>query len=83
MDLLDTLADKELRRELPTRDEARAILGTSDDDLLNVVAAACKVRRHWFGRRVNDRTSRPPGSAYADLMALRRRGAGTEVPPNA
>ncbi|MFJ4829032.1 biotin synthase BioB [Streptomyces sp. NPDC088747] len=52
MDLLNTLVDKGLRRELPTRDEALAVLATSDDDVLDVVAAAGKVRRHWFGRRV-------------------------------
>lgn len=38
MDLLKTLVDKGLRRELPTRDEALAVLATSDDDLLDVVA---------------------------------------------
>ncbi|MCZ7412992.1 MULTISPECIES: biotin synthase BioB [unclassified Streptomyces] len=52
MDLLNTLVDKGLRRELPTREEALAVLATSDDELLDVVAAAGKVRRHWFGRRV-------------------------------
>jgi biotin synthase len=52
MDLLNTLVDKGLRRETPTRDEALAVLATSDDDLLDVVAAAGRVRRHWFGRRV-------------------------------
>jgi len=52
MDLLTTLVDKGLRRELPTRDEALAVLATSDDELLGVVAAAGKVRRQWFGRRV-------------------------------
>ncbi|MGC5005772.1 biotin synthase BioB [Streptomyces sp. DT203] len=52
MDLLDTLVAKGLRRESPTREEALAILATSDDDLLEVVAAAGKVRRQWFGRRV-------------------------------
>lgn len=52
MELLKTLVDKGLRCELPTREEARAVLATSDDDLLDVVAAAGKVRRHWFGRRV-------------------------------
>ncbi|MFD3873609.1 biotin synthase BioB [Streptomyces sp. NPDC058623] len=52
MDLLNTLVEKGLRRELPTRDEALAVLATSDDDLLDVVAAAGKVRRQWFGRRV-------------------------------
>ncbi|MCW5251102.1 biotin synthase BioB [Streptomyces sp. SHP 1-2] len=52
MDLLNTLVDKGLRREPPTREEALAVLATSDDDLLDVVAAAGRVRRHWFGRRV-------------------------------
>ncbi|MFF2811929.1 biotin synthase BioB [Streptomyces sp. NPDC058000] len=52
MDLLNTLVDKGLRREVPTRDEALAVLATSDDELLDVVAAAGKVRREWFGRRV-------------------------------
>ncbi|MEN3586511.1 biotin synthase BioB [Streptomyces sp. ZYX-F-203] len=52
MDLLNTLVDKGLRRETPTREEARAVLATSDDALLDVVAAAGRVRRHWFGRRV-------------------------------
>ncbi|MFD9817133.1 biotin synthase BioB [Streptomyces sp. NPDC059080] len=52
MELLNTLVEKGLRRELPTREEALAVLATSDDDLLDVVAAAGKVRRQWFGRRV-------------------------------
>ncbi|MFF2924211.1 biotin synthase BioB [Streptomyces celluloflavus] len=52
MDLLNTLVDKGLRREVPSRDEALAVLATSDDELLDVVAAAGKVRRQWFGRRV-------------------------------
>ncbi|MQY10678.1 Biotin synthase [Streptomyces sp. RB5] len=52
MDLLSTLVDKGLRRERPTRDEALAVLATTDDELLDVVAAAGRVRRHWFGRRV-------------------------------
>ncbi|MEU0471772.1 biotin synthase BioB [Streptomyces olivaceus] len=52
MDLLNTLVDKGLRRASPTREEALAVLASSDEDLLDVVAAAGKVRRHWFGRRV-------------------------------
>ncbi|MFH8371262.1 biotin synthase BioB [Streptomyces sp. NPDC018031] len=52
MDLLNTLVEKGLRRESPTREEALAVLATSDDELLDVVAAAGKVRRAWFGRRV-------------------------------
>ncbi|MGW2374818.1 biotin synthase BioB [Kitasatospora sp. NPDC001683] len=52
MDLLDTLTSKGLRGEVPTREEALAVLSTTDDELLDVVAAAGKVRRRWFGRRV-------------------------------
>ncbi|QMU76234.1 biotin synthase BioB [Streptacidiphilus sp. PB12-B1b] len=52
MDLLDSLTAKGLRRELPTREEALAVLASSDDELLDVVAAAGRVRRQWFGRRV-------------------------------
>ncbi|MFG2301988.1 biotin synthase BioB [Actinacidiphila glaucinigra] len=52
MELLNALVEKGLRRELPTREEALAVLATSDDELLDVVAAAGKVRRAWFGRRV-------------------------------
>ncbi|MEE1827861.1 biotin synthase BioB [Streptomyces sp. BE20] len=52
MDLLDTLTAKGLRGETPTREEALAVLATTDDDLLDVVAAAGRVRRRWFGRRV-------------------------------
>ncbi|MFI1889724.1 biotin synthase BioB [Streptomyces jumonjinensis] len=52
MDLLNTLVEKGLRREPPTREEALAVLATSDDELLDVVAAAGRVRRQWFGRRV-------------------------------
>lgn len=52
MDLLNALVEKGLRRESPTREEALAVLATSDDELLDVVAAAGKVRRQWFGRRV-------------------------------
>lgn len=40
MDLLNTLVDKGLRRELPSREEALAVLATSDDELLDVVAAS-------------------------------------------
>lgn len=52
MDLLDTLTAKGLRGDVPTREEALAVLATTDDELLDVVAAAGKVRRKWFGRRV-------------------------------
>ena len=52
MTWLDSLADKALRRELPTREEALAVLASGDDEILDVVAAAFRVRREFFGRRV-------------------------------
>jgi len=52
MTWLDELADKALRRELPTRDEALNVLASTDDELMDVVAAAFRVRRKFFGRRV-------------------------------
>ncbi|MBM7480801.1 biotin synthase [Oerskovia jenensis] len=51
-DLLDSLVARGLAGAAPTRAEAVAVLRTSDDDLLDVVAAAGRVRRHRFGRRV-------------------------------
>jgi biotin synthase len=52
MTWLDSLADKALNRELPTRAEALAVLASDDDELMDVVAAAFRVRRRFFGRRV-------------------------------
>jgi len=48
---LDELVRKSLDRELPTRAEALRVLG-GEDDLLDVVSAAFRVRRRYFGRRV-------------------------------
>lgn len=36
-----------------TREEALAVLQSSDDELLEVLQSAFLVRRHWFGRDVN------------------------------
>jgi len=52
MTWLDSLADKALADEPPTREEARAVLASADDELMDVVAAAFRVRRHFFGRRI-------------------------------
>jgi biotin synthase len=52
MTWLDSLTDKALARELPTRDEALKVLTSSDDELMDVVAAAFRVRLRYFGRRV-------------------------------
>ena len=51
-DLLSTVTTAALRREAITREQALAVLATSDDDLLDVVAAVSRVRREFFGRRV-------------------------------
>lgn len=51
VNVLEGLVNKALDRTLPTRDEALHVL-TGDDDLLDVVAAAYRVRREFFGRRV-------------------------------
>jgi biotin synthase len=49
---LHALSEKALRRETPTRDELLKVLNSSDDDLMDLVAAASRVRRRYFGRRV-------------------------------
>jgi len=49
---LDALTEKALARELPTRSEAGQVLQSTDDELMDVVAAAFKVRLRYFGRRV-------------------------------
>jgi len=52
MTWLDTLTEKALARELPARAEALRVLDSADDELMDVVAAAFKVRLRYFGRRV-------------------------------
>src|SRR5690349_24610578 len=52
MTWLDTLTTKALARELPPRAEALTVLRSGDDELMDVVAAAFKVRLRYFGRRV-------------------------------
>jgi len=52
MTWLDTLTTKALDRELPTRAEALRVLRSGDDELMDVVAAAFKVRLRYFNRRV-------------------------------
>ncbi|HLK01612.1 MAG TPA: biotin synthase BioB [Streptosporangiaceae bacterium] len=52
MTWLDDLATKALAGEALTRDEALAVLRGPDDELLDMVAAAFRVRKAHFGRRV-------------------------------
>ncbi len=46
------LAEKSLAGECPTREEALAVLESHDDELLNVLHAAFRVRLHVHGREV-------------------------------
>jgi biotin synthase len=48
----DDLAEKSLRGELIAREEMQAVLDAPDDDLPELLAAAFKVRRKYFGKRV-------------------------------
>lgn len=50
-DVLAELTDRALRREAPSRDDALRVL-SGPDALLDVVAAAARVRRARFGNRV-------------------------------
>ncbi len=46
------LAEKALRGEALSQDEARAVLNTPDDELQDLLNAALAVREQYFGRRV-------------------------------
>ena len=48
----DKLAEKSLRGDLPEREEMQAVLDAPDTELPELLAAAFKVRRHYFGKRV-------------------------------
>src|SRR5579859_7554412 len=52
MTWLDDLTTRALSGDELHRDQALAVLRSTDDDLLNVVAAAFRVRLRHFGRRV-------------------------------
>jgi biotin synthase len=47
-----SLADRALAGDLLSRDEAHAVLAAPDDELLDQLAAAYRVRRHYWGNRV-------------------------------
>src|SRR5207244_13240961 len=46
------LAERVLSGHQTTQDEALAILRAADDELLEILAAAYKLRRRWFGNTV-------------------------------
>jgi biotin synthase len=51
-DTLDDLVRQALSGKTPDREQALAVLTSSDDELLEVVAAGGRVRRHFFANRV-------------------------------
>ncbi|MEK7222144.1 MAG: biotin synthase BioB, partial [Nitrospirota bacterium] len=46
------LSEKAIAGEAPSREEARAVLQTPDDRLLELLNAAYAVRHKFFGRKV-------------------------------
>jgi biotin synthase len=48
----NALADRALAGEVLTRDEARSVLQAQDEVLLDQIAAAYRLRRHYWGNRV-------------------------------
>ncbi|HZD40877.1 MAG TPA: hypothetical protein VE131_09165, partial [Terriglobales bacterium] len=48
----EQLADKALQGTLPEYKELMAVLEASDEQLPDLLSAAFKVRRHYFGKRV-------------------------------
>ncbi|MCK9896161.1 biotin synthase BioB [Frankia sp. AgB32] len=50
--VLASLVSKGLSGGEPTRAEALAVLRSGDDDLMDVIAAAFRLRQRYFGRRV-------------------------------
>jgi biotin synthase len=46
------LADKAIRGELLTMEEGLAVLEADDDELLDIMSAAFKVRKHYYGKKV-------------------------------
>ncbi|HET7578831.1 MAG TPA: biotin synthase BioB [Bacillales bacterium] len=50
--LWETLADKALQGEILTRDEAKQVLTAPDEELLPLLYAAYRVRKHFYGNKV-------------------------------
>ncbi len=48
----NALADKALRGERLTQEESLSILQAEDDELLAIMHAAFKIRRHYYGKKV-------------------------------
>jgi biotin synthase len=79
---LDGLATAAIDRVPPTRQDALTLLASDDDALLDVVAAAGRVRRRFFGDRVklNFLVNMKSGACSEDCSyCSQRRGSGAEI----
>jgi biotin synthase len=52
LSLWEELADKALNNELLSREEALQVLSSSDEELLNLLQASYRVRKHYYGNKV-------------------------------
>lgn len=48
----ERLADKALKGDLLTREEGRRVLQAADDEILPLLQASYRVRKHYFGNKV-------------------------------
>ena len=79
---LSAMTDTALQRRHVGREDLLAVLASSDDDLLDVIAAAARVRRTFFGRRVklNYLVNMKSGLCPEDCgYCSQRRGSSTEI----
>lgn len=79
---LSAITAAALRRRHVDRDDLLAVLASSDDDLLDVIAAAGRVRRRFFGRRVklNYLVNMKSGICPEDCgYCSQRRGSTAEI----
>lgn len=81
-DWLDGLVTAALEGVPPSRRDALALLSSSDEELLDVVAAGARVRRRFFGNRVklNFLINMKSGACSEDCSyCSQRRGSDAEV----
>ncbi|MBV9012663.1 MAG: biotin synthase BioB [Pseudonocardiales bacterium] len=82
LETLNTLTAKALSGQRPTRDEALAVLRSEDDDLMDVIAVAFRVRRFYFAKRVklNFLVNLKSGLCPEDCFyCSQRRGSGAGI----
>ena len=82
MTMMTTLAERACAGDPATAEEALTILRSADDELLDLVAAAGRVRRHFFGRsvKVNYLVNLKSGLCPEDCgYCSQRLGSDTEI----